>query len=327
MYSATADCELVRFSTDDVQARDRLPFWHDFFARKIVNVEAETQGDRPLRAEASTLAWPALRATWFHHATPITYQRPPRLAADGDDAFAFLVNRSGCLRFLQRGADVALRKGEAVGLLHAEPATGLISPSDYFALIVPRAALAPFVPDIEATAMRPIPSGNEALRLLKRYSEILREDPIPMTPELRHVVTTHIYDLIALTLGPTRDGAAVATTRGLRAARLRAVKADILDNLGDPELTVTAVALRQRVTPRYIHMLLATEGLTFSTFVLSRRLAGAHRLLSDPGHATLSVSSIAYATGFGDLSYFNRTFRRRFGATPSELREASRNTG
>jgi AraC-like DNA-binding protein len=33
---------------------------------------------------------------------------------------------------------------------------------------------------------------------------------------------------------------------------------------------------------------------------------------------------VAYEAGFGDLSYFNRTFRRRYGATPSDVREAAR---
>ena len=30
---------------------------------------------------------------------------------------------------------------------------------------------------------------------------------------------------------------------------------------------------------------------------------------------------IAYDVGFGDLSYFNRVFRRRYGATPSDIRQ------
>ena len=34
----------------------------------------------------------------------------------------------------------------------------------------------------------------------------------------------------------------------------------------------------------------------------------------------MSISSIAYDVGFGDLSYFNRAFRRRYDATPSDIR-------
>ena len=149
-----------------------------------------------------------------------------------------------------------------------------------------------------------------------------RHDAALMTPELRHCGVTHIHDLIAMALGATRDGAAIATGRGVRVARLRAIKADILENISNPRLTVTAVALRQHVTPRYIHMLFETEAITFSEFVLGQRLMRTHRMLFDPRFAGLNVSAIAFAAGFGDLSYFNRTFRRRFGATPSELRHS-----
>jgi AraC-like DNA-binding protein len=49
----------------------------------------------------------------------------------------------------------------------------------------------------------------------------------------------------------------------------------------------------------------------------------AHRLLSNPRFSELRIATIAFAVGFGDLSYFNRTFRRRFGATPSQLRSSA----
>jgi AraC-like DNA-binding protein len=39
--------------------------------------------------------------------------------------------------------------------------------------------------------------------------------------------------------------------------------------------------------------------------VLGQRLMRAHRMLSDPRFAGLSVSAIAFAAGFGDLSYFS----------------------
>jgi AraC-like DNA-binding protein len=34
------------------------------------------------------------------------------------------------------------------------------------------------------------------------------------------------------------------------------------------------------------------------------------------------ISEIAYQVGFNDLSYFNRTFRRRFGPSPGAMRES-----
>lgn len=180
--------------------------------------------------------------------------------------------------------------------------------------------LAPFVGDVEQAAMRLVPRDNEALRLLVKYSGILREKLAFVSPELSHLAVTHMRDLMAMALGARRDGAAIAGGLSLRATRLRAIKADILENLGKPELTVTAVALRQRVTPRYIHMLFKIEGITFSEFVLGQRLMRAHRMLSGTSFAGSSISAIAFEAGFGDLSYFNRSFRRRFGATPSELR-------
>jgi len=90
--------------------------------------------------------------------------------------------------------------------------------------------------------------------------------------------------------------------------------ADIAAYLGDCDLTAAAVARRQRVTPRYVHKLFEQEGLAFSRFVLERRLARAHRMLTDLRLAQRSISSVAFEVGFGDLSYFNRAFRRCYGA-------------
>jgi AraC-like DNA-binding protein len=43
--------------------------------------------------------------------------------------------------------------------------------------------------------------------------------------------------------------------------------------------------------------------------------------LRNPQFSARSISLIAYDVGFGDLSYFNRVFRRRYGVTPSDIRQ------
>jgi AraC-like DNA-binding protein len=53
-------------------------------------------------------------------------------------------------------------------------------------------------------------------------------------------------------------------------------------------------------------------------------LRRAHRLLNNPRKISQPINAIALACGFGDLSYFNQSFRRRYGTTPTEVREAAR---
>jgi AraC-like DNA-binding protein len=43
-------------------------------------------------------------------------------------------------------------------------------------------------------------------------------------------------------------------------------------------------------------------------------------MLADPRNDRLKVSDIALASGFSEVSYFNRCFRRRFGGSPTQYR-------
>jgi AraC-like DNA-binding protein len=45
-------------------------------------------------------------------------------------------------------------------------------------------------------------------------------------------------------------------------------------------------------------------------------------MLTDRRWVDRSVASIAFEAGFGDLSYFNRTFKRFHGTPPAEIRGA-----
>ena len=180
--------------------------------------------------------------------------------------------------------------------------------------------LRPLLRDFDTVLARPIPKQLEALRLLSNYIDGLIGEPALSSADVARLVVTQIYDLAALTMGATRDAAEIAKGRGLRVARLRAIESDIAERLAAPELSVESVATRQRVSPRYVQTLFEQEGTTFSQYVLGQRLVRAYRILTNPLFADRSITSVAFDAGFGDLSYFNRAFRRCYGATPSEVR-------
>ena len=79
--------------------------------------------------------------------------------------------------------------------------------------------------------------------------------------------------------------------RGVRVARLRAIKADIAQHLGGG-VGIDALAARDRLSPRYIRKLFEGENTSLSQGVLRQRLIRVHRMLTDPSpHATPSVPS------------------------------------
>src|ERR1051325_9945053 len=182
-----------------------------------------------------------------------------------------------------------------------------------------RAALAPLVRDLDAMMVHPVSAQNEALRLLTRYIGVLDEAP-PASGALAQLATTHIYDLAALALGPREDAAELGRSRGVRAARRRTIEAYIGDNLHRAELSLGDVAARHGIAPRTLQALFEAEGTSFTRFLLEQRLLRAYRLLTGPSARRRGITAIAYECGFNDLSYFNRSFRRHFGLTPSEAR-------
>ncbi|HKD27388.1 MAG TPA: helix-turn-helix transcriptional regulator [Xanthobacteraceae bacterium] len=165
-----------------------------------------------------------------------------------------------------------------------------------------------------------LPRGTDALKLLRKYVGLIAQESALTTSELQRAAVVHVYDLAAVALGTAADRADLARHRGVRAARLETVKADVIAHLDDGDLSVVMVADRQHVSPRYLQKLFEIDGTSFSEFVLDQRLAKAYRMLTNPLYAHRAIGNLAYDVGFNDLSYFNRAFRRRYGLTPSEVR-------
>ena len=138
-------------------------------------------------------------------------------------------------------------------------------------------------------------------------------------PKSARSVSAHILDLVALALGASGDRAEAALG-GARAARLRALKSDVMSMLGNGELSSELIAGRHGISSRYVRKLFEQEGTSFTSFVLGERLTRVRRMLRDPRYAHLTIARLAHACGFNYISYFNRAFRRHFGATPTDVR-------
>jgi len=168
--------------------------------------------------------------------------------------------------------------------------------------------------------MRPVPRGNRGLQVLAHYGALLLRGLFPLnSAALQDLAIKHVHDLIDVMM---KDRSLPGTLHSAdrRASRLMAIKADIEVRLERRELSLDMIAGLHGVTPRAIQKAFEGEGRAFSEYVLERRLERAWLRLVSADEAPLSISNVAFEVGFGDLSYFNRSFRKRFGCSPSQAK-------
>jgi AraC-like DNA-binding protein len=335
MSTQDASAASFRFSTDDLPKDARTKVVRELHERATLPNRARPEPLEPLRdyrvrLDITKRALPGAIIMSGTLCGVCHAIRSRGSVSSGEDDLLVAVNLSGRTIAQLRNRELVLLDGDAMLMTRDSISLNFNHPAPvkFLGFRVPRDAIAPLAGSIDDALIRMVPAGSEAIKLLVTYARAIAEEQQSLdTPELQRLVATHIHDLIAVAAGATRDGYAIAEGRGIRAARLRAIMSDITANLLDCDLTVAAVAQRQRVTPRYLHKLFEGEELTFSTFVLSQRLSRAHRMLCDPRFGDRSISSVAFDVGFSDLSYFNRTFRRRYDATPSDIRHSARRNG
>ncbi len=313
----------IRFSTDDFPAHERVAAWRETFGGTIAKLDMEPLDERPFSGRSLVHMLPGLTIGSIV-SSPVRITRTRALIADGNDDIIVGVMLDGEAVVSQRGHDdVHVGRGDTV--VCANETVGGSNhgtPVDFLAISIPRAVLVPNLVHPDSAVLSVVPRQVEAMRLLAGYARTLLAGAVP--DEMRTMVATHVHDLAALALGATREAAHLAGGRGLRAARLRAIKAYILANLTQRELTLDRVAAQQGISPRYVRALFESEETGFSDFVREQRLRRAHRMLASAQFLDRTVSSIALDCGFGDVPYFNNAFRRRFGMTPSDVRASAR---
>lgn len=97
------------------------------------------------------------------------------------------------------------------------------------------------------------------------------------------------------------------------------VKQMIAERIGE-ELTRENLAQEIFLNPDYLSRIFKKEtGMSLTEYILSVRMAKAKELLAMPG---MSISMVAYQTGYTSLPYFCKVFKRETGVTPGQYKQS-----
>jgi AraC-like DNA-binding protein len=295
--------------------------FREVFGRNILGIDvAEPLGESRFRADIVAKQLPGLNILWAQY-SPLRGARTRAQLADGNDGLAFQWSASPSVGD-HMGHEIVLGSNDGVLISCSDPGgSAFPSAASMVSLAFPRDSFAP-VGEIADRAGHPVPANVPAFALLRRYVDILRDENATATFALGKLAAIHVLDLLALAVGlADRDTAHIARGRGVRAAQLSAIKKEIVENAGRT-FSLESVSARHGLSPRHIQRLFEDEGTSFTQFLREQRLLLAYRMVASPRFAHLRISDIAFEAGFADLSWFNRQFRQRFGASPRDLRQS-----
>ena len=308
----------IHLSTERLDPSKRFDTWREIYGRDIVNVDIEALNDASYCAEMRIQPLPGIVLAETQSASRHQTTREP--AADAQDTVLVAMALRGQTQISRLGRGMRADVGPSIVLSGSEPGVvTLPAGCRSLTLRIDRNLLAPLIPNLGAHFAMTLANDNPTHRLLVQYLGILRSADELGQPALATSIATHLVDLVALSL-TGEHGGRLQTRRSVRDARLRTIKAKILAWLGRHDLNTDLIAAHHGISARYVRKLFETEGTSFTAFVLGERLARAHRRLCDRQSMAYTIGAIAFESGFGDLSYFNQTFKRTFGATPTDVR-------
>jgi AraC-like DNA-binding protein len=313
----------IAFSTDGLphQFDDRasLSEWRDFLRGVFGPLEVSSPANRPFSQCLEAAQFGSVLVAHLAGSTVRVSTSAGAAATLRPDFYLCLRSDSGPISFSQRGRDVIFNAATAVLGVCNDPVDFRAGDRNAFLQVaVPRVRLRDLIADVEDLVARPLDASTPAMRHLRRYLSLLAESGDD--PDLIAHIETTLVDLVTLALGAGRDAAEIARMRGMRAARLQDIVADIRAGFTNPGFSPDEIARKLGVTPRYVQTLLQEAGSSFTERVLELRLQRARGMLTDLRHDRLKIGEIAEACGFNEISYFNRCFRRRFGLTPTAAR-------
>lgn len=312
----------VRFSTRWLPERDRLDIWREEFGHRFVRLDFEPLDDCPLCYDTTFLS---LGETSIAKGeiSAISASRTKSMLQDGNGDIVLLIRNDEGMFAEQGRHEETVSLGE--GLVRRSDAIGrtLLRPGSFLTLNLPVDQLSDRVADIDRMGMTVIREDNQALSLLVAYCRSIFEMRDGGPDSMRKVISKHLIDLASLAIGANRDAWLVAQDRGVRAARRLAAIQAIRRNASRSDYCLGKLATELKVSESYLRKLFAEVSKTFSSLLLETRLVMARDMLKDSRCDGLQISQVAYDCGFGDISYFNRTFYRRFEMTPSDVRRNS----
>jgi AraC-like DNA-binding protein len=309
------------FDTATMPPDDRLRLLRDAMGSAAVAVEIEHHVDPDevsARSAGRRLGRLSIQTVTT---TPMTLRRTVRLArADPEPSIVVELQVAGRRSVVQGNRRTMLGPGDLILLDCRRPylSTSLDQTSQQ-SVRIPTADLALTDHALARVAGLRLGPQNPVANLAATYlTQLIGDHRLAAEADLE-VFEAPTIELIRAVVATQLDDGVQATEPMENTLALRIMEF-ARQHLTDPDLTAAKIASANNISVRHLYTTLSRSGVVLGEWIRVRRLEGSRRELARSAATRRTISSIAYAWGFGDATHFSRTFREAFGMSPREWR-------
>lgn len=320
MVTALEPLPVIALSTENFDPRNRVQAF-EAAAAAICKLAIDPVSPDSYASSTMIKILPGAVTARTSHSACATTRTQAMAADEGDNLLIHIPLNHGFSMVQTGGPAVECKPGQ----IYLDPndvagrAVFQAERSDLFYVSIPRAALAQSARGLNGR-LRQTQQISPQWRMFIRYAQSLEAEAEGLNAGERALYCSHLHELARIALNADDSARLEAQGRGVRAARLRAIKDTIDTHLTEPGLSLAVVAAAHGISERYARALFAETDTTFRDYLTCKRMQFLRRMLADPVQDHRSISDLAMAAGFGDLSWFNKCYRQIHGETPSESR-------
>jgi AraC-like DNA-binding protein len=315
--SAMGAPRLDRWSTARVAPHLRLEYWQQVTNRAGVDTSISSQNDdffgEFTRRKFNDIEFYSINSS------DLEIERSEQHIRHGDERkFLLTLQLSGHAHFEQGGRKVILKPQSMCVIDAGLPFKVAFGEHRKLVAALPYWSVRRYLPRLRQMPALEVDPAHPCADIIREYVTRLSQPQSAIDGVAGDVMSEHLCVLLGVAL--SKQLATESESSSSRRIRRAMLLGYIRRNALNPELTASVTARAVGMSVRSVHNLMRDTGQSFSQCVLEARVTHARRLLQSIGAERGKIADIAVACGFSDLSYFNRTFKARFGCTPSEAR-------
>jgi AraC family transcriptional activator of tynA and feaB len=304
------------WSTDSIDERERFSFWRETVCRNVFNISVQAPPKR-FSASMTARSHGALRFAICESTAYDVSRTQKDISNESADHYLMYLQLRGHTLLTQGNDAIEFGRNDIVIADGRQPYHAALFDDGQCRrqaiAVLPRPFIEARAPWLRRRPFFKLASNSVYVDLTRRHLLQLTADDL--TESEMALLTENLCNLLALL-----DHGDTPISRVQPELQLEALLDFCRRNLHDPALSPDFVAAQFGISTRTLHLRFEKLEQTFGRWLLDARLDASSDALRNPRQHACSISKIAYTCGFNDLSHFNKSFRTRFGVSPSEWR-------